>query len=262
MTDATPAQLALAPPAALDTIAGTVRELAIVTPTDAETFARGASTLRAIATAKDQVEKEKRSGLALVKQLDAKIRGWFRPLEERLAELEGGQRRALSRYTEEQRLREEAQRREAEARARAERERLQAEARAAEEKARREAEEKRRKAEEEREAGNVAAAAKLEAQAAGVEQRAEARADNLLARAETVVAEPVKTAAPKVKGLSERKVWKFEITDASKIRPEFLTPDETKIGKQVRALGKDAAPLIGEGVRIWQETEHSARKQS
>jgi len=41
---------------------------------------------------------------------------------------------------------------------------------------------------------------------------------------------------PKVEGLSYREDWKFEIVDADTLPREYLMPDESKIGKIVRAL--------------------------
>ncbi|HBY58522.1 MAG TPA: hypothetical protein DEH78_01790, partial [Solibacterales bacterium] len=62
--------------------------------------------------------------------------------------------------------------------------------------------------------------------------------------------------APKVEGVSFRKVVRFEIVDTSKLPAKFLMPDETKIGKFVRAMGKDAEIP---GVRVWEEDSPVAR---
>lgn len=72
-------------------------------------------------------------------------------------------------------------------------------------------------------------------------------------RADTVVAPVVTRAPPKVQGVSMREVWKFEVTDPSKINPAFLTPDEQKIRKVVQSMRGDAQELVGAGVRIWSE---------
>lgn len=167
--------------------------------------------------------------------------------------------------------------------ARKEREKKEAEAREVERKAREKADAERRAAEAQRQAeakarqeaieakarGDREAAAKAEQEAreaAAAAQKAEAKADRtesvalqrseaLQLQAAQVVAPVAQQTAPKVKGLSLREVWKFEVTDASKINTAFLTPDLDKIGKQVKALQKDAAAIIGEGVRIWSEKQ-------
>jgi hypothetical protein len=97
-----------------------------------------------------------------------------------------------------------------------------------------------------------------QADAAAAKGRDE-RAAELEQRAATVVAPIVQTAAPKVEGISTRKVWKFEVVNPAEINPTFCVPDETKIGKAVRAMGADAASVIGPGVRIWQEEQLAAR---
>lgn len=65
-------------------------------------------------------------------------------------------------------------------------------------------------------------------------------------------------AAPQVKGVSTRVVTKFKITDPSKISRDFMVPDEKKIGQVVRAMGADAATLVG-GIEIFEETVVAAR---
>ena len=74
-----------------------------------------------------------------------------------------------------------------------------------------------------------------------------------------VAAPVVQAEAPKVAGVSSRKAWKFEIVDASKVNPLFLMPDTVKIGRQVTALGRDAQDVVGEGVRIYEDTIVSSR---
>ncbi len=63
------------------------------------------------------------------------------------------------------------------------------------------------------------------------------------------VSAPVPT-APKVKGVSKRKVWKFEVTDVSELPPEYLIANEKAIGGVVRAL-KDKTNIPG--VRVYFE---------
>lgn len=41
---------------------------------------------------------------------------------------------------------------------------------------------------------------------------------------------------PKIEGVVYRTIWKYRITDASKLPREFLVPDEVKIGGVVRSL--------------------------
>ena len=75
--------------------------------------------------------------------------------------------------------------------------------------------------------------AKLAADAAAQES---ARADILEARADDTTAAPIVSAAPKVKGLSGRKIWKFEITDATKIPRQYL-----KVGRVEDRSGRPRA---------------------
>ncbi|KJU83916.1 hypothetical protein MBAV_003883 [Candidatus Magnetobacterium bavaricum] len=61
---------------------------------------------------------------------------------------------------------------------------------------------------------------------------------------------------PKVTGVSEREVWKFEVVDASKVPEQYKTVDEKKIGAIVRALkGITDIP----GVRVWSEKQVAVR---
>lgn len=54
----------------------------------------------------------------------------------------------------------------------------------------------------------------------------------------------------KVKGMSTRKVWKFEITDVSKVPAEYLMVDERKVGEVVRIQkGETTIP----GIRVYSE---------
>ncbi len=84
-----------------------------------------------------------------------------------------------------------------------------------------------------------------------------ARAENLVTRADDLQAGPIATAAPKVKGLSTGKNWKFEITDASQVPPEYKMVDEKKIGAVVKALKGDTNIA---GVRVYWEPRIGARK--
>ena len=163
-------------------------------------------------------------------------------------------------YDDEQELiRLEAQRK-AEAEAAKERRRLQEIADAAQRKAEAEAAEKRRLAEEAAGAGRAEEAAKLQAQAARVEERAADKAEDFNSRAAAVVAPIIQSEAVKAQGTSLRENWVFEITDASKINPQFLMPDEVKIGKLVKSMKADAAALIGPGVRVFAEKILASRR--
>ncbi len=98
--------------------------------------------------------------------------------------------------------------------------------------------------------------AKLRKQAEAAEEKGrDARAETLHDRADAVVPEPVAPAPTKVKGISTRTVWKFEITDPSQVPDEYKTIDEKKIGGVVRALKGDAKIP---GVRVYPEETMSA----
>lgn len=49
-----------------------------------------------------------------------------------------------------------------------------------------------------------------------------------------------------------RKVWKFKVVDKSKIKPDFLIPDEKAIGELVRKLHEKAIDLVG-GIEVYFE---------
>lgn len=162
---------------------------------------------------------------AITGPLNASLRAvneLFRGPADRLANAERGIKREITRYADEQeRIRREEQRKVDEA-ARREREKL------------------------EQQAARAEASGKVE------------KAETLLQRAETVVAPVIQREPPRVTGISTREVWKFEITDPTKINPQFLMPDEKKIGAQVRALKGDAAAMIGPGVRVYSERQIAA----
>lgn len=110
------------------------------------------------------------------------------------------------------------------------------------------------RAEAERAAAEAAARAEAEAQqlahAAELEAAGEPEAAEAVLDAPTPVAPVAKRkAAPKVKGVSIRKVWTFEVVDAAKIPRQFLTIDESKIGQVVRAMKGEAEKLIP-GIRV------------
>lgn len=82
-----------------------------------------------------------------------------------------------------------------------------------------------------------------------------ARAETLESRADDTMAAPVASMAPKVKGVSTRKVWRFEITDKSLVPEQYKTIDEKKIGGVVKALKEDADIP---GVRVYSESVMAA----
>ena len=228
--------------------------------------------LRRVKDAQKRLDELRKS---MTRPLDAAkkaIMDFFRAPEDKLAKAEAGIKRAMVTYQDEQeRLRREEQRRAEEA-ARRERERLAEQAREAERKAREKAEAERKAAEEARQAAEkaaaegraeearkaAAAAAAAEARAAATEAKAAEKVEAIETRAAAVVAPIIQREAPKVAGVATREVWRFEITDPSKINDAFKMPDEQKIRKQVAALKGDAAAIIGPGVRIWCEKSIAA----
>jgi hypothetical protein len=63
----------------------------------------------------------------------------------------------------------------------------------------------------------------------------------------------IPTPKTKVKGISTFEKWDFKIVDESKIDRKFLKVDETKIRKQVNALGHDAESIVG-GIKAFKKT--------
>jgi len=148
--------------------------------------------------------------------------------------------------------------------------------RLAEEKANRERAELERKAREERAAaeakarvdrdaarkaeedGRLAEAARLRNTAAATVEKAEAKAEKLLDRAADVVAAPppVSAAPAKTKGVSDRRVWRYEITNRELVPAEFRVIDERRIADRVKSLKGDTRIP---GVRVWDEADFSVR---
>lgn len=60
--------------------------------------------------------------------------------------------------------------------------------------------------------------------------------------------------ATKVAGISVTNTWGFRIVDPAAIKREFLVPDESAIGKLVKAMGENAAGYIG-GIEVFAETK-------
>lgn len=188
--------------------------------TDADSYEQGAEVLRTIKSLHKKAEEQRKSITSPLDQAKKQVMDLFRPFTDSLTGAERTlKRRMVAWKSEQDRIaREEA--RKAEEKARKERQRLEREAKKAEE------------------AGRVE------------------RADTLRERSEVVTAAPPAPAAPKVSGISERKVWKFEVTDPSKVPDEYKTVDERKIGGVVRALKGDTNIP---GVRVWEESSLAAR---
>jgi hypothetical protein len=66
-------------------------------------------------------------------------------------------------------------------------------------------------------------------------------------------------AVPQVEGIGGRTVWKFRITDPTKVPREYLMVDEAKIGGVVRAM-KDMTRIAG--VEVYPEQVVSARRKA
>lgn len=110
------------------------------------------------------------------------------------------------------------------------------------EEARKAQEELNRKAEEERR--------KLAERADKAEEKGkDDKAELLRMKADAVVA-PVINAEVKLDKSVIVKTWKYEVVDIDKLPREYMIPDDSKIGKMVRASG---GTLKIEGVRIYPE---------
>lgn len=264
--------------------------------TTTDEYVDAAEHLQSIKRQQDKVASERFAITRPMDAAKQAVMAFFRPFSERLEEAETHVKRAMVAYKTEQdriaqeqarierekaekeakRLREEARKAD-EAAAAKERKRLaeeqrKADARAAKERARIEAEREAALAAQDAEAERRAAE-QLEAQQrreqveqerlhqerldAEAEQRERsARADTLEQRAATVTAAPT-IHAPKVKGVSTRQVWRFEIVDASKVPDQYKIIDEKSIGGVVRSL-KERTNIPG--VRVYPEDVVSARK--
>lgn len=267
----------------VEAVAEAALALTITTPED---YQRAAEMAQKIAGGIAKLDKERTS---LTKPLnDAKQRliDWFKvptgKLEAAQAEL---RKRMVAFTTEQKRIADEARRaaEEQERQRQAELKRQADEqariAREAQEKAEKEAQERRdaeaaaqRQAEEARKAGDSEAAAAAEESARQQrmarlreENRRQQEAYEAAERARDLEAQAapqainVPTVAPvTAKGISQRTVTKWEVTDRSKIPAQFLLVDEKAIGALVRAQGLRAAEAIP-GIRCWEEADISVR---
>lgn len=104
-------------------------------------------------------------------------------------------------------------------------------------------------------------AAKLERKAETIVATAVQRSETLGMRAASIVAPIVQAPNLKAGGKIDRRVWKYEILDASKIDRKFLCIDEQKIGALVKSMKGEAAELIGEPgcIKVWDEPDLSIR---
>lgn len=124
------------------------------------------------------------------------------------------------------------------------------------------AEENRKRQEEEDRRAKEAAEAKKVALIGDAETAIEEGKPELavtyLNKAEEVVAKPIDVAkSRRPVGIATQKIWKYEITDASKLPREFLIPDTACLQKYAVAM-KEKATV--EGVRFFCEEVVSARK--
>jgi hypothetical protein len=131
--------------------------------------------------------------------------------------------------------------------ARKEQQRLQGIADEAKRKADAEAEQLRKDSEAAAAAGRAEEAAKLASKATRVEEKAADKADVFESRAAAVVAPIAVADTARIGGTSFREYPEFVILDPARIKPEFMMPDEVKIGRVVRSLGKAAVDVVGAG---------------
>lgn len=85
------------------------------------------------------------------------------------------------------------------------------------------------------------------------------KADEYQDRAAAVLPAPVAVAEATAAGTSFREVWKYRIVDVSRIKPQWMEPDETKIGNTVRSMKADAADIIG-GIEVYSEKILASRR--
>lgn len=267
-----------------------------LTITTLDQYDSAASALKGIKASWTDVEKDRKVLLQPVDEARARLQAFFKPPLEFLEQAEVIVKAKMVGYTQEQeRKRQEEQRRqeelarqerarlqaiadEARAKAAAEQRRLQEIADAAAQAAAAEQARLKKIADDAKAAGDAEAARKAqeeaaakrlkdeaeqrerERQAAAVAATAAAKADKFEERAATTVAQVVAPAMGKTAGVSMRDNWTFEIKDPKKINPEFMMPDEIKIGRLVKSLQADAAALLGDGVRVYSERVLASRR--
>lgn len=186
----------------------------------AEHYASGAEVLKTIKGLSKDVEEQRKKITQPLDQAKKQVMDLFRPLTDTLTGAERTIKQRLVKWSSEQeRIRREEQRK-ADEKARKERERLEKQAEAARQKGR------------------------------------EDRAQTLEDRAISTVAAPPPPAAPQVAGIQTRSLWRFRITDPTKVPDKYKIVDEKKIGGVVRALKGDTEIP---GVEVWEEQSMAAR---
>ena len=215
--------------------------LAALPVTTAVEYDAAGAEVRAIAKRAKDLEAMRTSMKAPILDAGRRIDAFFKePLDFCARARKVVEGKMLAYQAEQRRIREEAERVAAEA-ARRERERMEREAAAEREKARKAQEAAEAKARALEEAGKAERAEALRQQAAERAAAAEAEAQAKAAAAAAMpVAPVVHVEAPAAAGTSTRRTYTYEITDAALLPREYLMPDETRIGKVVRALGESA----------------------
>ncbi len=104
------------------------------------------------------------------------------------------------------------------------------------------------------------AIAKKQAEEEALAEAAALEAEGRPDEAEAVIEKPqpvfvAPALAPlKVKGLAKTTIWRYEITNRSKINDTFMIPNEKAIAAAVRSLKENAVLAVGAGIRVWPET--------
>ena len=91
-----------------------------------------------------------------------------------------------------------------------------------------------------------------DAEAAGEKEEAEDILNEVI-EAPPVVVAPKMT--PKVEGVSVKKIMRWRIKDASKIKPAFMMPNEKAISGLVKSMGKNAIHAVGEGIEVYEDID-------
>ncbi len=206
----------------LTVFAGRARTLVVG---DAESYAGALTTLQEVRTFIKELDENRKERTRPLDDRKKEIMAEYRPAEDAL--------KAADYYL-------------VQSTAKWQREQIEAQ-RKAEQAAREKAERERQKAEEKAEQYR--------------EQGREDKAQQWETKAAYTPAPVVPSRVPQSKGVSFRKVWKFEVVDASKIPAKFLVPDLARIGQAVDGL-KDLAEETIPGIRAWCEEIPVTRRAS
>lgn len=247
---------ALTTPAELKAVLKRVRALDIDGPVvikTAEQYIAAAERLKQIKGFAEQIGAQKKEQIKPLKDHLKWLGDLFGEHLQELTDAEGRHKAAIAKYDEDQKLLQIVEQRKADERADKERAKITAQIETAQITARNEAKELRRDAKAAASVGDKVKAAALRGKAEKIEARMEARIERLTDKVDSVIAPIIQREAPRVVGLSNRKVWKFQITDPSKVNRPFTCPDLEKIGTHVTALGPDAQSAVGDGVRIYED---------